>query len=106
MAGTGWKIGPLVNVSDLEELHYITPIANLPSILKLGILSNAEVSRRRVTSVSIALPGVQERRESKVIPGAKALHEYVNLTFVHATDDVFAPSHHLDSAYCESAPAF
>jgi hypothetical protein len=79
LAGAGWKIGPLVNVSDLEELHYITPIANIPSILKLGILSNAEVSRRRVTSASIALSGVQERRESKVIPRAKPLHEYVNL---------------------------
>ena len=29
--------------------------------------------------MSVALPGVQERRESKVIPGAKPLHEYVNL---------------------------
>jgi len=29
--------------------------------------------------VSVALSGVQERRESKVIPGAKPLHEYVNL---------------------------
>ena len=29
--------------------------------------------------MSIALPGVQERRESKVIPRAKPLHEYVNL---------------------------
>jgi ssDNA thymidine ADP-ribosyltransferase, DarT len=27
----------------------------------------------------MALPGVQQRRESKVIPGAKPLHEYVNL---------------------------
>jgi len=68
-----------VNISDLKELHYITPTANLPSILKLGILSNREVARRRVNSVSVALSGVQERRESKVIPGAKPLHEYVNL---------------------------
>jgi hypothetical protein len=29
--------------------------------------------------VSVALAEVQERRESKVIPGAKPLHEYVNL---------------------------
>jgi hypothetical protein len=68
-----------VDVSDLKELHYITPIANVPSILKLGILSHRDVTRRRVNSVSVALPGVQERRESKVIPGAKPLHEYVNL---------------------------
>jgi ssDNA thymidine ADP-ribosyltransferase DarT-like protein len=68
-----------VNVADLTELHYITLIVNVPSILKLGILSNREVMRRRVKSESVALPGVQERRESKVIPGAKPLHEYVNL---------------------------
>ena len=68
-----------MNVSDLTELHYITPIANVPSILKLGILSNREIARRRVKASSIALPGVQERRDSKVVPGAKPLHEYVNL---------------------------
>jgi ssDNA thymidine ADP-ribosyltransferase DarT-like protein len=68
-----------VNVADLTELHYITPIANVPSILKFGILSNREIKRRRVKAVSVALSGVQERRESKVVPGAKPLHEYVNL---------------------------
>lgn len=68
-----------MNVADLTELHYITPIVNVTSILKLGILSNREVTRRRVKSESVALPDVQERRESKVIPGAKPLHEYVNL---------------------------
>lgn len=68
-----------MDVSDLKELHYITPIANVPSILKLGILSHREVARRRVNSMSVALPGVQERRESRVIPGARPLHEYVNL---------------------------
>lgn len=68
-----------MNVSDLKDLHYITPVANVPSILKLGLLSNREVTRRQVNSVSVAVPGVQERRESKVIPGAKPLHEYVNL---------------------------
>jgi hypothetical protein len=68
-----------VNAADLTELHYITPIANVPSILKFGILSNREITRRRVKAVSVALSGVQERRESKVIPGAKPLHEYVNL---------------------------
>lgn len=47
--------------------------------MKLGILSNREVTRRRIRSASVALPGVQERRESKVIPGAKPLHDYVNL---------------------------
>jgi len=68
-----------VKTSDLIELHYITAIENVPSIIRLGILSNREVTRSRVKSVSVALAGVQERRESKVIPGARPLHEYVNL---------------------------
>ena len=68
-----------MNLSDLEELHYITPIANVPSILKLGILSNREIKRRKLTAVSVAAEEIQERREPKVVPGAKPLHEYVNL---------------------------
>lgn len=68
-----------MNISDLKELHYITPIANVSSILNLGILSNREVARRQIVALSVALQGVQERRASKVVPGAKRLHEYVNL---------------------------
>lgn len=68
-----------MNISDLTELHYITPIANVPSILQLGILSYSEVHRRQVKSISVAAEVIQERRRSKVIPGAKPLHEYVNL---------------------------
>lgn len=79
MGSADEAIGLDVDVLDLKELHYIMPIANVPSILKLGILSHREVARRRVNSMSVALPGVQERRESRVIPGARPLHEYVNL---------------------------
>jgi hypothetical protein len=68
-----------VNASDLTELHYITPIANITSILKLGILSHSEVQRRKIKSVSVAAEVIQERRKSKLVPGAKPLHEYVNL---------------------------
>ncbi len=68
-----------MNVSDLKELHYITPIANLPLILKFGILSNREIARRRIQTISVASQEVQERRATKVVPGAKPLHEYVNL---------------------------
>jgi hypothetical protein len=72
-------IGFIVEVTDVKELHYITPIANVPSILKLGILSNRAAKRWRLKSASVALEVVQERREAKVVPGAKPLHEYVNL---------------------------
>ncbi|MFQ5902261.1 MAG: DUF4433 domain-containing protein [Candidatus Binatia bacterium] len=68
-----------MNLSDLKELHYITPIANVPSIMKFGILSNREVSRRRIQSVSVAAQEIQERRKPKIIPGGGPLHNYVNL---------------------------
>lgn len=68
-----------MNLSDLKELHYITPIANVPSIVRFGVLSNREVKRRKIKSVSVAAEEIQERRAPKVVPGAKPLHEYVNL---------------------------
>ncbi|MGH7845634.1 MAG: DarT ssDNA thymidine ADP-ribosyltransferase family protein [Candidatus Binatia bacterium] len=64
-----------MNLSDLAELHYITPIANVSSILKLGILSNREIAKRRIQASSVASSGVQERRAAKIIPRAKPLHE-------------------------------
>lgn len=68
-----------MNRSDIKELHYITPIANVPSIIEYGILSNRRASRLRHRSV--AMPEIQERRRDKRIPNARPLHEYVNLYF-------------------------
>jgi hypothetical protein len=86
-----------VNISDISELHYITPIVNIPSILKLGILSNREIIRRKLDASSIALAAVQERRESKVVPGAKPLHEYVNLYICGRNPMMYMRcSHHLE----------
>jgi hypothetical protein len=64
---------------DVVELHYITPIANVASILRLGILSH--VRARKVAHDSVALEEIQMRRSDKRVPGARALHEYVNLYF-------------------------
>jgi hypothetical protein len=66
-----------MNRDDLTELHYITPIANLPSILERGILSN-----RRVATLhhqSVAKQEVQDLRARVRVPGGRALHEYANL---------------------------
>ena len=65
--------------SDLRELHYIAPIANLPSIVHHGLLSKRWA--KSFDPKSIAMEGVQEIRENKVVPGARPLHEYVNLYF-------------------------
>jgi hypothetical protein len=62
---------------ELEELHYIAPISNISSILQYGILSHARAEK--VPHESVAMQEMQERRASKVVPGGRRLHEYVNL---------------------------
>lgn len=64
---------------EVLELHYITPLDNVPSIFERGILSHARASR--VEHLSVALEEVQSRRQVKQIPGARRLHEYANLYF-------------------------
>jgi len=66
--------------SDVPELHYITPIDNLGSILERGILSYNLA--KAVHPVSVAAREIQARRERIIVPGTGAkLHEYANLYF-------------------------
>jgi len=65
--------------SDVKELYYITPIANVPSIINNGILSH-ELSKK-LAHESLAMEEIQSKRENKRIPGAKKLHQYANLYF-------------------------
>lgn len=65
--------------ADINELYYITPIANVPSILQYGISSNR--LSKRLEHHSIAMPEIQARRTNKRIPGARHLHDYANLYF-------------------------
>lgn len=65
--------------SDVKELYYITPIANVPSIMNNGILSH-ELSKK-LAHESLAMEEIQSKRGNKRIPGAKKLHEYANLYF-------------------------
>lgn len=65
--------------SDVKELYYITPIANVLSITKYGILSHNRSSR--LPHDSLAMQEIQDRRTNKQIPGAGRLHEYANLYF-------------------------
>lgn len=62
---------------ELQELHYITPICNVPSIMEHGILSHtrAELLRHQ----SVAMEEMQDRRARVRVPGGKPLHEYANL---------------------------
>ena len=65
---------------DITELHFITPIVNVPSILERGILCHRRA--QELPHVSIANGDVQARRENKPIAGAgRGLHDYANLYF-------------------------
>jgi membrane-bound inhibitor of C-type lysozyme len=63
--------------SDVDELYFIVPRVNIPSILRGGILSNVRAAR--VAHSSVAMEVVQQRRDNVRIPGAGRLHEYANL---------------------------
>jgi hypothetical protein len=63
--------------TELTELHYITRIENLTSILEHGILSHNEMVKRQ--HVSVAMQAVQDKRARKVVPGGRRLHDYANL---------------------------
>lgn len=65
--------------SDIAELYFITDIANMPSILKHGILSHNLIAKKKIQHSSVANVDVQGRRMNKVIPGGKKLHDYANL---------------------------
>src|SRR4051812_46880864 len=68
-----------MNRADITELHYITAIANVPSMLQHGILSHTVADL--IAHDSVAMPEIQERRRNKQIPGARRLHDYANLYF-------------------------
>jgi len=63
---------------ELGDLHYITPIANVASILSKGILSHQRAAR--VPHQSVAMQEVQDRRMNTIVPGInKKLHDYANV---------------------------
>ena len=65
---------------ELDELHYITPIVNVSSILSRGILSHRFADK--VPHESVAMQEVQDRRMNKIVPGTgKRLHDYANIYF-------------------------
>jgi ssDNA thymidine ADP-ribosyltransferase, DarT len=64
---------------EVKELHFITPIANLDSILHRGILSHDDASK--IDHQSVASEDVQDRRRGKWVPNGQRLHSYANLYF-------------------------
>ncbi|MBK9140202.1 MAG: DUF4433 domain-containing protein [Verrucomicrobia bacterium] len=68
-----------MNREDVPELHYITPIANVASILEYGLLSHNR--SKKLQHESLAMPEIQATRTKKVVPRGRPLHDYVNLYF-------------------------
>ena len=81
--------------NELEELHYITTIRNVPSIMSKGILSHKRA--KKINHNSVAMEVIQERRGKKIVPGGRPLQEYVNLYF-HARNPMLyvLQSRHID----------
>jgi hypothetical protein len=63
--------------NELQELHYITPIANVQSIVKRGILSHKKAAK--IDHETVAMQVIQDRRAKVVVPGGRPLHHYANL---------------------------
>ena len=76
--------------SNIAELHYITPIANVPSILQHGILCKNRAGQ--LNPVSIAMNAIQQVRASKTVPGGLAIHAYANLYFCARNPMMFVRS--------------
>jgi ssDNA thymidine ADP-ribosyltransferase, DarT len=62
---------------ELSELHYITHLTNLSSILEHGLVSHRRAAK--LAHESVANPQVQELRSAVRVPGGRPLHDYVNL---------------------------
>ena len=86
-----------MNRADVKELHYITPIANVLSILQRGILSHTLAAQ--LDHDSVAMPEIQERRKNKQIPGARTLHEYANVYF-DAHNAMLSKRRHRNNEIC------
>ncbi len=69
-----------MNKHDVKELHFITYIENVSSIMDHGILSHNK--SQGVNCRDISEESVQIIRSTKKIPGTnKSLHDYANLYF-------------------------
>jgi ssDNA thymidine ADP-ribosyltransferase, DarT len=63
----------------VTEFQCIMPMANIPSVLKHGILSHERSAN--LAHKSVAMQPVQDRRDAKRVPGGLMLHHYANLYF-------------------------
>ena len=84
---------------DLLELHYITTISNVGSIMSHGILSHKRV--KRIQHDSVAMQVIQDRRKKKTVPRGRPLHDYVNLYINARNKMLFRVLHHGEVQHSE-----
>ena len=65
----------------IRYLEYMTPIGNLASIMRRGLLSHHGVQSAGLAHRDISDQEVQRIRSAKEVGSGKTLHEYVNLYF-------------------------
>lgn len=80
---------------DLRELHYITPIGNVPSILSRGILSHRLAAK--VRHESVAMQNIQDRRAKVRLPTGRPLHDFANLYICARNPMLYLRRAHHDS---------
>jgi len=66
---------------EIKGLYYITHIDNLPSILRLGILSHRLVQERGIQYTQIYDAAIVSKRQTKTAPDGKSLWEFANVYF-------------------------
>lgn len=73
------------NISDsyscIECLYNINSLKNLKSIFDHGILSKNLLKKNALLNEDLSNPSVQNRRECKMVPNHRPLHDYANLYF-------------------------
>lgn len=65
--------------AEIRNLFYITHIANLPSVLRHGILSHAQVETRKIPYKAIYDTGIVNNRKDKATPTGRSLWDYANV---------------------------
>ena len=78
-----------------KYFYNIMPIENIPSVIENGILSYNNAKLYKHTSV--ALEGVQNRRERVKIPNGGYLHSYANLYFTYHNPMLYKRKDEADS---------
>jgi len=92
-----------LNRSQITELYNIMLIANMPSVLERGLLSHNKI--QGIPHKSIAMPEIQDRRQQRLVPGGRPLHDYANLYF-HARNPMMylRRNQHLDLCILRISP--